>query len=251
MGYKNREIEAKMLVEGVTKMNDVVKLLNAVYDEDRCERIIVGASKDVYFVPPVGAKADFMRVRFGASKSDQSYFTIKWTDKDDNLDRVEKDVPISDPKLMCDTLTDLHGPAKGEIHKRYKVYFLSTEHDTISVYQIKNDDRVFVEIEATTEAKMNKFLAEVQKVLPYNLTRSTKSLFQLFLGDTPIQNIRPTFEEEVRKAINGHSMENGSDTPDFLLAEYLSDCLATWNKTVRKREEWYGRNEPRQDGLAR
>ena len=183
MGYKNREIEAKMLVEGVTRMNDVVKLLNTVYDDDRCERIIVGTSSDVYFEPPKDAKADFMRVRFAANKTDQSYFTIKYTDKGGNLDRVEKDVPISDPKLMVDVLTDIHGKPKGEIRKRYRVYFLSEEHDTISVYQIKGDDRVFVEVEATTEAKMNRFLEEVQKTLPYTLTRSTKSLFQMFLGD--------------------------------------------------------------------
>lgn len=170
-----------MVVEGVTRMNDVVKLLNAVYDEDRCERIIVGASKDVYFTPPRDAKADFMRVRFGANKGDQSYFTIKYTDREDNLNRVEKDVPIADPKLMCDVLTDIHGPAKGEIHKRYKVYFLSEEHDTISVYQIKGDSRVFVEVEATSETKMQKCLDEVAKCLPFPMTRSTKSLFQLFL----------------------------------------------------------------------
>jgi len=184
VGYRNREIEAKMLVEGVTKMNDVVKLLNPVFDEDRCESIIVGASKDVYFTPPKDAKADFMRVRYGHKKGDQSYFTIKYTDRGDNLNRVEKDVPIGDPDLMVDTLSDLHGAPRGAIHKRYKVYFLSEEHDTISVYQIKGDARVFVEVEATSQVKLEKFLAEVQKVLPYTLTRSTKSLYQMFLGES-------------------------------------------------------------------
>jgi hypothetical protein len=38
-------------------------------------------------------------------------------------------------------------------------------------------------------------------------------------------------------------MENGSDTPDFILAEYLTGCLDTWNKSVKHREKWYGREK--------
>jgi len=34
-------------------------------------------------------------------------------------------------------------------------------------------------------------------------------------------------------------MENASDTPDFILAQYLSDCLAAFDKAVRERERWY------------
>lgn len=49
------------------------------------------------------------------------------------------------------------------------------------------------------------------------------------------------FRKSIESAINCSSMENGSDTPDFILAEYLTDCLVTFDKTVRAREEWYGR----------
>ena len=49
------------------------------------------------------------------------------------------------------------------------------------------------------------------------------------------------FRKELETLINKHSMENGSDTPDFLLAEYLTDCLNTFEKTMQKREKWYGR----------
>ena len=31
--------------------------------------------------------------------------------------------------------------------------------------------------------------------------------------------------KEIEQAINKYSLENGSDTPDFILAEYLTDCL--------------------------
>lgn len=35
-------------------------------------------------------------------------------------------------------------------------------------------------------------------------------------------------EEEIREAINRNSFENGSNTPDFILATYLIDCLAAF-----------------------
>ena len=49
------------------------------------------------------------------------------------------------------------------------------------------------------------------------------------------------FRRELESLINSHSMENGSDTPDFILASYLTECLHLFDKTVKHREEWYGR----------
>jgi hypothetical protein len=49
------------------------------------------------------------------------------------------------------------------------------------------------------------------------------------------------FRREIESVINKHSRENVSDTPDFILAEYLTDCLAAFDKGVRERERWYGR----------
>jgi hypothetical protein len=40
--------------------------------------------------------------------------------------------------------------------------------------------------------------------------------------------------------INKHSKENGSNTPDFILAEYLIECLRVFDKTTRLRNDWYG-----------
>ena len=36
-------------------------------------------------------------------------------------------------------------------------------------------------------------------------------------------------------------MENDSNTPDFILAEYLCECLERFNSGIRERERWYGR----------
>ena len=51
-----------------------------------------------------------------------------------------------------------------------------------------------------------------------------------------------TFEKELEEVINRHSQENGSNTPDFILAQYLASCLAAWNAGVQQRETWYGRD---------
>jgi hypothetical protein len=46
---------------------------------------------------------------------------------------------------------------------------------------------------------------------------------------------------EFQETINRHSLENGSNTPDWILAEYLYDCLMTFNAALQARETWWGR----------
>lgn len=48
------------------------------------------------------------------------------------------------------------------------------------------------------------------------------------------------FEKELQALINVNSVENESDTPDFLLAMLVADTLKTYNKIVRARDDWYG-----------
>jgi hypothetical protein len=48
------------------------------------------------------------------------------------------------------------------------------------------------------------------------------------------------FEKELKRLINSISMENGSNTPDFILARYLTACLENFNNAVHARDKWYG-----------
>ena len=57
----------------------------------------------------------------------------------------------------------------------------------------------------------------------------------------------PAFRKELEILINRYSMENGSNTPDFLLAEYLVMQLHLWDQFVTRREEWFGRSRTRKD----
>jgi len=51
---------------------------------------------------------------------------------------------------------------------------------------------------------------------------------------------RPPFKQALTTLINQYSKENDSDTPDFILAKYLTDTLKAFNKATNRREEWYG-----------
>lgn len=48
-------------------------------------------------------------------------------------------------------------------------------------------------------------------------------------------------ERGLAEVLNRYSQENPSNTPDFILAQYLLGCLAAWNIGVQRREDWYGR----------
>lgn len=49
-------------------------------------------------------------------------------------------------------------------------------------------------------------------------------------------------QEEIRAAINRVSAENGSNTPDFILAQFLTSCLQAFDTASRAREKWYGKS---------
>lgn len=51
---------------------------------------------------------------------------------------------------------------------------------------------------------------------------------------------------QLTTAINSVSAENGSDTPDFILAHYLLGCLRAFDAAVTDRDRWYGRGRSTQ-----
>jgi len=53
------------------------------------------------------------------------------------------------------------------------------------------------------------------------------------------------FKKDLTEVINKHSKENESDTPDFILAEYLLDCLRLFNSTFNTRKKWYEMGDDR------
>lgn len=54
------------------------------------------------------------------------------------------------------------------------------------------------------------------------------------------QSNRNEFRTELESLINQYSMENGSNSPDWLLADYLLGCLDAFDRAVKNRDQQYG-----------
>lgn len=54
--------------------------------------------------------------------------------------------------------------------------------------------------------------------------------------DKKIEN----FKHDLAKLINIYSLEAVSNTPDFIIAEYLTNTLLEFDKLMRSRDNWYG-----------
>jgi hypothetical protein len=54
---------------------------------------------------------------------------------------------------------------------------------------------------------------------------------------------RSDFRKRLEELINTHSMENGSDTPDYILANFMTNSLNAFDTAVNERERFYDRQE--------
>lgn len=54
-------------------------------------------------------------------------------------------------------------------------------------------------------------------------------------GDVPA-DADSEFRSELKSLLNRHGRDNGSDTPDWVLADYLAACLDGFDMTVRRRD---------------
>jgi hypothetical protein len=51
------------------------------------------------------------------------------------------------------------------------------------------------------------------------------------------------FRQELEALINAKSLELESNTPDFILCEFLLDSLTAFDRAVNAREKWFGREK--------
>lgn len=81
---------------------------------------------------------------------------------------------------------------------------------------------------------------------PYDVLSQVHNLAVKMYGEIkePEVYTRPDFKTSFTQLLNSYSMENHSDTPDFILMEYLCDCFMAFNRATNDRERWYGRKEP-------
>jgi hypothetical protein len=52
--------------------------------------------------------------------------------------------------------------------------------------------------------------------------------------------VEGTLEQEIETLLNKNCIDDDTDTPDFILAEYLMGCLKTYKETIAARDKWFG-----------
>jgi adenylate cyclase class IV len=178
VGHQNREIELKLVVDNAKSIDEVAKKIEKVFNYKKTLR---GKSKDVYWDPIRGSKADFVRLRNYPESWPQ--VTVKYTDKGSNFDRVEIDLSVESAKNATEIMKSLLGKPSGSVTKEYQVYFLDNKDTNISVYKIEKDSRIFVEIEARSKKKVLDIKKSLNKYIPeLGLSLVEKSLYELFVN---------------------------------------------------------------------
>ena len=51
-----------------------------------------------------------------------------------------------------------------------------------------------------------------------------------------------SLERKLIALVNSESAENVSNTPDWILGQYLMACLNAFNTAAQQRDKWYGRD---------
>ena len=51
--------------------------------------------------------------------------------------------------------------------------------------------------------------------------------------------VERSLQEQIGMLLNEYSRENESHTPDFILAQFLMDCLKAYEAAVNRRAEWF------------
>jgi len=69
------------------------------------------------------------------------------------------------------------------------------------------------------------------------------SKFDYVIVDEILTN-EAAFKRDLTSLINKYSLENESNTPDFILANYLMSCLRNFNNITNTRSKWYGQKAP-------
>lgn len=176
MGYKNREIEVKLLVKGCKSLLKVDSFCRELF---KPIHTITDERTDYYWAAPA---TDFVRIRqLEKKKTGMGQMTVKKCDRGDNFDRLEIDLDIINACQGIKLKTAEYGIEPKKLKKRYTVLFLDKFDTNVSVYQIANDCNVFIEVESRSSKKVNKIVDVLKKSLPFPLETIKKSLYDIFI----------------------------------------------------------------------
>ena len=63
-------------------------------------------------------------------------------------------------------------------------------------------------------------------------------------NDDPFKEVKSGLGFMIREQINIHSREENSNSPDFVLAQFLMDCLNAFEKGINRRDHFLGYEIP-------
>ena len=180
MGYKNREIEVKLLATSYVSLHHVNQIVESWVSDFHPEySYIYGDASDLYWKTPKASEGDFVRLRRTNSRAQ---ITMKATDRGDITDRKEIDLEIDDYNQAKILMYGVHGEPLSSVRKRYHVYFLENEDTTVSVYQIFKDDKVMIELEARDEKRVRDMVLSLHESYPnLGLKWLRSSVFNMFV----------------------------------------------------------------------
>lgn len=101
-----------------------------------------------------------------------------------------------------------------------------------------------------TETERDALVKLARLALPVQQSRTENAAFMTALKDgledgevlPSLPTKIDTVAREIAATLNRASLENESNTPDWILATYLLKCLEAFDGAVRQRERWYGRS---------
>ena len=62
-------------------------------------------------------------------------------------------------------------------------------------------------------------------------------------GEIPVElrkSPEETFRGQISGLVNSFLREHISNTPDYILANYMADCLQSFEKATNARDKWFG-----------
>ena len=172
-----REVERKFVILG-SSYDEVYKFLSSTFYVNLGTTI----SYDLYW----GATGvDFIRLRENSQE-----LTVKVTDKQTIIDRIEENAKVSkeDMKAMERAMTLVHGHPM-RLTKKFSVFtgdLFGTEDRVIyCIYEVQDDPkkRLFFEVEAPDIESVDEALSALKPI--FELQPQTKSLYQIFAGVLP------------------------------------------------------------------
>jgi len=178
MGQRNREIEVKLKLSGITYATAVSELTELLREQNPLIRI--GSSLDTYWVTAEAPEAQFLRVR---ERDGIRQITVKGKDRGDNLNRIEVDIDsTSETHRIHRLMRCLLGRPAGIIQKTYQVWELESEYDTVCVYQLTQPVQggLYVEMEARSMERMLELEQLVLRAFP-RAKRAEGSLFEMYV----------------------------------------------------------------------